>query len=170
MRWLVSGLVLGCSFAGCGRERPAVTAAPRPTPQEVWAAIQPLAERYQMEPGFIYAIAAAESGFDPRARNGAARGLMQLTPGAWRTVSSAPYEPTVWDWRANLSAGIDHLAYLRSALHKKGKFSEPRWLAAFHYGLDYVEARDFDLGGIPVPANPIFRQLWSGNLTPVPPP
>ncbi|MBL9217965.1 MAG: transglycosylase SLT domain-containing protein, partial [Opitutaceae bacterium] len=59
--------------AGCGRKD---AAAPDPATREsVWSAIQPLAERYRMDPAFIYALVAAESNFDPQARNGEARGL-----------------------------------------------------------------------------------------------
>ncbi len=162
-------LVLG--LAACSRDRPpAADAGPPPTRAEIWAAIQPLAARYRVEPAFIYALVAAESNFDPRARNGAARGLLQITPRAWRTVSAVPYEPAVWNWRSNLEAGIDYLAYSRAYLHRKTTFSYPLLLAAFHYGLDYVEERDFNLGRIPIPDSPIYRELWSGNLAPVRPP
>jgi len=158
--WLLLSLLTGCA----PRE------APPPTKLEIWQAIQPHAARYRLEPAFIYALVAAESNFDPRARNGEARGLMQLKPAAWRTVSGAPYEPTVWDWRANLAAGVDYLAFTRSYLHGKDRFSYPRLLAAYHYGLDYLEDRRFDLEGLPVPDNEIYRQLWRGNLAPVSPP
>jgi soluble lytic murein transglycosylase-like protein len=161
--FLLCGLVLGCSR----RESESIPATP-PTRAEVFAAIEPQAARYRLDPAFIYALVAAESNFNPRARNGEARGLLQLKPAAWRTVADAPYEPTVWDWRANLTAGIDYLAYTRAYLHKKDAFSYPRLLAAFHYGLDYVEDRRFDLGRIAVPDNEIYRQLWAGNLAPVP--
>ena len=95
---------------------------------------------------------------------------MQIKPRAWRTVSSAPYDPEVWNWRTNLVVGIDYLAYSRAYLHKKNAFSYPLLLAAFHYGLDYVEDRDFKIHRIPIPDSPIYRELWSGNLGPVPPP
>jgi soluble lytic murein transglycosylase-like protein len=160
--WLVWFLVVGS--LGCSRER-----AP-PTKAEIWAAIQPAAQRYGIEPAFIYALVAAESNFDPRAHNGNARGLLQMKPRAWQTVSTAPYEPTVWDWRANLETGIDYLAYSRSYLHKHSSFSYPRLLAAFHYGLDYLEEREFDPDRVPIPENEIYRQLWRGNLKPVAPP
>jgi soluble lytic murein transglycosylase-like protein len=157
--------------AGC-RPKPAAVelALPPPTRLEIWNAIQPLAIRYQLEPAFIYALIEAESNFDPGARHGEARGLLQMKPRAWRTVSTAPYEPMVWDWRANLEAGIDYLAYSRSYLHKKTTFSYPLLLAAFHYGLDYVEDRSFDLDRISIPPNSIYRQLWAGNFSPVAPP
>jgi soluble lytic murein transglycosylase-like protein len=162
-------LVTGCLLlVACSRKE---AAAPDPaTRAAVWAAIQPLAERYRMDPAFIYALVAAESNFDPAARNGEARGLMQIKPGAWRTVSRESYEPGVWSWRQNLATGVDYLAWCRSDLHRRQKFSYPLLLASFHYGIDYVEARDFSLGRLDLPDNAIYRELWRGNLTPVPPP
>jgi hypothetical protein len=170
MTWARSILTLavcGLLLAGCIRKEAMVEPLP-PTRAEIWAAIQPRATRYRMDPAFIYALVAAESNFDPKARNGSARGLMQLMPGAWKAVSSRPYEPTVWDWRANLEAGIDYLAYTRSYLQKKKvPFSYPVLLASFHYGLDHMEDRGWDAGSVAVPANAIYRELWRGNLTPV---
>ena len=162
-RALVAALLLiGC--AGCIPRREPVDR------REVWRALQPQAARYRLDPAFVYALVAAESGFDARARQGEARGLLQLKPAAWATVSSRPYEPAVWDWRANLAAGIDYLAWCRHALHARGRYSEPLLLAAFHYGFEYVESNDFDARRIPIPASPIYRKLWEGNLQPVPPP
>ena len=174
MRRLSLAWVL-CLLAACARHGAAsddAVVAPLPTRAEIWAAIQPLAERYRMEPAFLYALVAAESDFNPRARNGDARGLLQLKPRSWRAVSAAPYEPTVWDWRANLAAGVDYLAYSRSYLHKQGgvTFSNRLLLAAFHYGIDYVEERRFELRRIPVPESAIYAELWRGNLAPVAPP
>src|SRR5262245_13159696 len=102
---IIGLLVLG----GCARRSEVW-----PTRGEIWAAIQPLAQRYRLEPEFIYALVAAESNFDPRAKNGEARGLLQIKPAAWRAVSRQAYEPAVWDWRANLEVGVDYLAYSRS--------------------------------------------------------
>lgn len=165
--WLV-WLALGVLLAACSR--PVVDAPP--TKDEIWAAIQPQAARYRIDPAFIYALVAAESGFDPRARNGEARGLLQLKPAAWARVSTAPYEPTVWAWRANLEAGIDYLAYTRNALQQRSgvQFSDALLLAAFHYGFEYVEARRFEVGRLECPDHPIYRELWAGRLAPVPPP
>lgn len=150
--------------AGCTARREPVDR------REVWRAIQPPAARYRLDPAFIYALVAAESNFDARARNGEARGLLQLKPASWATVSSRPYEPAVWAWRANLETGIDYLAWCRHALHARGKFSERLLLAAFHYGFDYVAACDFDESRIPRPGHPLYRELWRGNLHPVSPP
>jgi soluble lytic murein transglycosylase-like protein len=156
------------SVAGCGRQEPA--AADPATRESVWVAIQPLAQRYRMDPAFVYALVAAESNFDPQARNGEARGLMQIKPGAWKTVRREPYEPAVWNWRKNLEAGVEYLAWCRSYLHQKEKFSYPLLLASFHYGLDHIEARDFNLRRLDPPDSAIYRELWAGNLAPVPPP
>jgi soluble lytic murein transglycosylase-like protein len=154
-------------IAGCSGNRPD---QPPPTKAEIWAAIQPPSRRYDIDPAFIYALVVAESNFDPKARNGNARGLLQLKPKAWQTVSKLPYEPNVWNWRANLEVGIDYLAYSRSYLHRKTPFSYPKLLAAFHYGLDFLEDRQFDPGRVSIPDNDIYRELWRGNLRPVSPP
>ena len=167
-KFAVSFLAAGLLLIGCGRKD--VLVADPATREAVWAAIQPHAARYRIDPAFIYALVAAESNFDPRARNGEARGLLQLKPAAWREVNHTPYEPAVWDWRQNLATGVDYLAWCRSYLHKKGKFSYPLLLASFHYGMDQVEQRGFDLGRLAVPASPVYRELWRGNLAPVPPP
>ena len=161
-------VAVGLCLLGCERTDRA-TADPA-TREAVWLAIQPIAERYQIEPTLIYALVAAESNFDPKAQNGEARGLMQLKPGAWRQVSSTPYEPTVWDWRRNLESGIDYLAQCRNTLHKREKFSYPLLLASFHFGIDYVRERDFNLRRIESPDNAIYREMRNGNLSPVPPP
>ena len=101
--------LIALAVGGCSRGREDV-ARPAPTRLEIWEAIQPRAARYRIEPAFIYALVAAESSFDPAARNGESRGLLQLQPRAWTAVSILPYEPAVWDWRVNLEAGIDYLA------------------------------------------------------------
>ncbi len=166
-------VALGLLLAGCSCSRRGDRAAVEPDPathEKVWKAIQPLAERYRLDPAFIYARVAAESNFDPRARNGEARGLLQLKPAAWRTVSGEPYEPTVWEWRRNLEFGVDYLAWCRNTLHQRQKFSYPLLLGAFHHGMDYVQERDFDLRRLDPPDNAIYRELWNGNLSPVPPP
>lgn len=162
-------LLVVLMFTGC-RRHTGTRAVTVPTRIEVWEAIQPLATRYRVSPEFIYALVAAESNFDPNAQNGEARGLLQIKPRAWRTVSSLPYEPAVWNWRTNLEVGIDYLAYSRAYIHKRTMFSYPLLLAAFHYGLDYVEDRKFAMHRIDCPNNAIYRELWSGNLAPVKPP
>jgi soluble lytic murein transglycosylase-like protein len=154
--------------AGCGRS-PSPTRTPV-SREQVWQAIQPLAARYRMDPKFIYALVAAESNFDASAQNGDARGLLQLKEGAWQTVNTDPYEPGVWDWRRNLESGVDYLAWCRSYLHQKQNFSYPLLLASFHYGIDHVRERSFDLRRLDPPDSVIYRELWGGNFSPVSPP
>ena len=165
MRRALIILLAGCLLlSACGR--PADPA----TREAVWAALRPQALRHRLAPPFVYALVAAESNFDPAARHDDARGLLQLKPAAWRTVSREPYEPAVWDWRKNLAAGIDYLAWCRESLPEKKRFSYPLLLATYYYGPDYVEQHDFDLARMDPPDNPICRELWRGNLVPLPPP
>ena len=164
MKAILAASVVLLVLAGCAWRREPVDR------REVWRALQAPAARYRLDPVFIYALVAAESGFDARARNGEARGLLQLKPAAWATVSTQPYEPTVWDWHANLEAGIDYLAWCRHALHARDRFSERLLLAAFHYGFDYVESRDFDERRILRPSHPLYRTMWRGQLHPLAPP
>jgi soluble lytic murein transglycosylase-like protein len=138
--------------------------------RQIWEAIQPMAAMRGIDPLFVYAIVALESNFDPHARRGEARGLMQIKPQAWRAVSDIPYDTGVWDWRTNLAVGIDRLASTKRALAAKGVFSYPLLFAAYHHGMDYVAARGFDMSRIPRPRGPISRRLWSGEIHPVNPP
>jgi hypothetical protein len=161
---LLPGILL---LAGCSPAGPRVE---QPTREAIWAELQVHAVRYRLDPEFLYALVAAESNFRAGARNGDARGLYQIKPGAWRTVSTDPYEPGVWQWRANLRVGVEYLAWCRQTLHRRGRFSYPALLACFHYGLDHMEERDFDPRRVAVPSSRIYRELWSGNLRPVAPP
>jgi hypothetical protein len=95
---------------------------------------------------------------------------MQIKPECWRAVSSLPYEPTVWDGRANLSVGIDALAAIKQSLTAKGVFSYPMLWAGYRYGLVYVGARGFDPSRIPRPSDPVALELWSGAVHPLAPP
>jgi soluble lytic murein transglycosylase-like protein len=138
--------------------------------REIWAAIQPLAEAQGIDPGFVYALVRIESNFDPHARRGEARGLLQIKPRAWRDVSSLPYETASWEWRRNLEVGIAGLAKLKGELSEKGMFSYPLLWASYHYGYEFVASHDFDITRVPRPSDPISYKLWSGSVHPVPPP
>ncbi len=138
--------------------------------QAIWAEIRVLAAERQMDPGFVYALVKIESDFDAHARSGDARGLLQLKPDIWRSVSGAPYAPAVWDWRMNLKVGIDYLAAMKGNIAAHGHFSYRLLWAAYHYGYDYVEARGFDIERIRRPSDPISFKLYSGDLRPVSPP
>ncbi len=171
MRYAAIGALL--VLAGCS---PRAADAPVDSPRaiaarrEIWDAIQPMASMRGIDPLFVYALVGLESNFDPHARRGEARGLMQIKPKAWMEVSDIPYEADVWDWRTNLSVGIARLASIKGFLSAKAVFSYPLLWAAYNYGTDYVEARGYDMSRIPRPSNPIARRLWSGEIHPVPPP
>lgn len=138
--------------------------------REIWAAIQPLAELRQIDPLFVYAIVKIESNFEPHAQNGEAKGLMQIRPRAWRAITNVPYESMVWNWRTNLAVGIGNLALIRDQLVAKGVFSYPMLWASYHYGIEYMAGRHFDLSRIPKPSDPISYKLWSGVVHPIDPP
>jgi soluble lytic murein transglycosylase-like protein len=136
----------------------------------VWQAIQPLAIERKIDPQFVYAIVRQESDFNPRAKHGENRGLLQIKPREWRAISRLPYETAVWDWRLNLTVGLEIMARMKQALAAKGVFSYPLLWASYHYGYDYVAARGFDIGRIPRPSDLTSYKLWSGEIHPVAPP
>ena len=160
-------------LAGC-RERaadaPAGSAEALAARRMVWEAVQPMAAMRGIDPLFAYALVGAESGFEPRARRGEARGLLQVKPRAWAAVSALPYETNVWDWRTNLSVGLEGLAATKRALVAKGVFSYPLLWAAHHYGLDYVAARGFDMSRVARPQGAVALRLWAGEVHPLKPP
>jgi soluble lytic murein transglycosylase-like protein len=118
----------------------------------------------------VYALVKVESNFDPQAKHGEARGLMQLKPRAWKAVSGLPYGSAVWDWRSNLAVGMDELASIKRTLTQKGAFSYPMLWASYHYGIDFTAEHGFDMSRIPRPSDPISYKIWSGNAHPIGPP
>jgi hypothetical protein len=162
-----------CVLAGCAPRSgyaPAEAADTLAFRRTVWEAILPLSRARDIDPGFVYAIVKLESNFDPHARRGEARGLMQIKPRAWKDVSDAPYEPTVWNWRANLAVGIDSPAGIKRTLGERHAFSYPLLWASYHYGTDFVAAHGFDISRIPRPSDPISYRLFSGEVHPFSPP
>lgn len=138
--------------------------------RQIWAALQPMAAARGLDPLFVYAIVRLESHFDPHAERGEARGLLQIKPRAWRAVSDLPYETSVWDWRTNLTVGMDELAAIKRTLVQKGAFSYPMLWASYHYGIDYTASHGFDMSRIPRPSEPISAKIWAGDPHPVNPP
>lgn len=129
-----------------------------------------MAAARKIDPLFVYAVIQHESNFNPRAKHGESRGLMQIKPREWRAVSSIPYATAVWDWRANLAAGLDGMALIKRELTARGVFSYPLLWASYHFGTDYVAARGFDMSRIPRPSDSVAYRLWSGEIHPLPPP
>lgn len=107
-------------------------------PERLRALAAEAARRHGLDPDLIVAVAAVESGFDPRAlsRKGA-QGLMQLMP---RTAASLGVADA-FDPAANLEGGARHL---RSLVGRYGG-NLPRALAAYNAGEKAVERH----GGMP---------------------
>lgn len=170
LRWAAAAIlvVAGCAprSGNAPSDLPSTLAARR----AVWAEIQALSAERGIDPGFVYALVKVESDFDPHARSGDGRGLLQLKPKVWDSVSSAPYRTQVWDWRMNLRVGMDYLAALKRNMSRRGHFSYRLLWAEFHYGFDYVEAHGFDMSRIRRPSDPTSLKLYSGDLHPVNPP
>lgn len=167
--WAAAVLVL----AGCAPRQgdaPAELPSSLEARRQIWAQIQATSAGQGIDPGFVYALVKIESDFDPHARHGDARGLLQLKPRAWKAVTDAPYASGVWDWRLNLEVGTRSLAAVKRELEARGVFSYRLLWAAYHYGFDYVQARGFDMSRIPRPAHPIAYKLYSGNPHPLQPP
>jgi len=94
---------------------------------------------------------------------------MQLTRPAWETASPLPYA-WAWDWRHNVHAGVRYLAACRRRLEAEGRVSYPLIAACYRYGFGHVRANDFDLGKIRTPGNNVYRKLFAGERSPIPPP
>jgi soluble lytic murein transglycosylase-like protein len=137
-------------------------------PWRVWREVQGQARAAAIDPGFVYAIIWAESSLRPDAQSNVARGLMQLTEEAWSMVNSRPYWQA-WDWRINISVGIDYLKYCRERLESANQFSYPLLAASYRYGPNHVKEMGYDLNRIKKPDNPIYTALFAGEMRPVEP-
>ncbi len=158
MTW-VACLILG----GCGG------GAERLDPALVWESVREESAKVGLDPGFVYAIVWAESSLDPRARTDVARGLMQLTEGAWEMVTTRPYS-RAFHWRTNLRVGVAYLAYNRDFLIREGVFNYPRLAAAYRFGRNRLAREGYDLTRLPEPKNRIYAAIFNGNIRPVAPP
>lgn len=139
------------------------------TRENVWKHVQQTAAKYGLDAEFVYAIAMAESSLRPHANSGYARGIMQVSRGAWDMVSKEPYR-LAWNWEKNIDVGCAYLAYNKRYLESQGHFSYPLLAACYRYGRHAVRRANFQMEGLPTPQNLIYRELFSGNIHPVPPP
>jgi len=139
------------------------------SPEEVWLYIEEIALQEGIDPEFVYALAWAESSLNAKAQSSVARGMMQLTKGAWREVSDESYRHA-WDWKTNIRVGIDYLAFCRDFLKRHDAFSYPLLSASYRYGPYYVKQKGFDLGNVRKPKNEIYKRIFAGNIRPVRPP
>lgn len=73
---------------------------------EAYAPLLAAAQKYGVDPNMVFAVARAESAFNPRAQSGAgASGLMQLMPGTARDMGVR----NVWDPHQNALGGAGYL-------------------------------------------------------------
>lgn len=144
----------------------------RPSTVEVWKFIEQESAQAGLDPYFVFAIAQAESSLDPSAEsaNGFARGLMQMSEGAWQTVSDKDWDHA-WQWQENVRMGIAYLVHLRGLLEKARAFSYPALAASYRFGPGAVKRQNYSVSSfLPRVKNRVYRQLLSGNLRPVPAP
>ena len=135
--------------------------------QQVWRMVRKEATRADLDPAFVYAIVHAESSRNAHARTHVARGIMQLTRPAWKTVSDLPYV-WAWDWRHNITMGVQYLTWCRVQLEREGRFSYPLLAASYRYGFNHVREQGYDIGRVRAPDNPIYEALFAGERSPVP--
>jgi hypothetical protein len=132
------------------------------TPNEVWAEAQLLGTKHNLDPLLLFSIACAESSLDPKATNGQARGLMQLTPLAWRDATTRSFDDA-WDWHANMEVSAEYLGQIRTELQRRRHYSWPVLAAAYHLGLGKVTKSGYDLDRLPPVHNHIYTQLFEGH-------
>lgn len=133
-------------------------------PQEkVWRVVEREAGTHGLNPKFVMAIVEAESSFNANASNGNARGIMQITPGAWRTVSNRSFGKA-WNWEANIVAGTAYLARLKKFLETYGSFSYPHLAASYLHGINRVKRIGGRLYDLPPTRNRIYQKLHGGRL------
>lgn len=165
--WITAGvafLILWVGVLDCFHLRPRII-----EPQRVWKQVEREADRVGLDAGFIYAVCWAESSLDAHARSGVARGLMQLTRGAWEETGRTRYS-RAFHWQTNLRAGCDYLAFCRHFLEQHQEFSYPNLAAAYRFGPYAFQRQGFDLSAMPSPRNRIYQALFEGQMRPVPPP
>jgi len=157
-------LALLLLLPGCSR--PEVRKIP---PEKIWSYLEKKAPRYHLDPGFVYAIAFAESSFNANASNGVGRGMAQMTEAAWETVGDLSYR-RAWNWRTNLSMALRYLAFCRDGLSRAGHFNYPLLAACYRYGPNAVRRAGYDLTRLPQPRNKTYQAIFGGHIHPVRPP
>lgn len=138
-------------------------------PEKVWSYVQRHAPDHRLDPGFVYALAFAESSFNAYAETGVARGIAQISKGAWETVTDISYD-RAWNWRTNLSVAMAYLAYCRGKLVAAKRFNYPLLAASYRYGPGAVLRSGYRLDRLPPPKNKIYREIFAGHIHPHLPP
>ncbi|MEM0966782.1 MAG: transglycosylase SLT domain-containing protein [Verrucomicrobiota bacterium] len=135
----------------------------------VWDFVQDRAADHQLDPGFVFSIAFAESSFNAYADSGKARGITQMSGMAWETVTDISFN-RAWDWRTNLNTAMLYLVHCRELLTEAESFNYPLLAAAYRYGPNAVKDAGYQIEQLPEPKNDIYRAIFNGHIHPHPPP
>jgi len=137
-------------------------------PRQVWDYIHEIAPHYDLEPGFVFSIAVAESKLHPDARSkgGEARGIMQIKQSTWESITHKSYDEA-WDWKTNVQVAMMYLDFCRNLLKKEGHFSYPLLAASYRYGPTAVKKAEYKINNLPKPKNRIYKKLFSGEIAPI---
>ena len=132
----------------------------------MWPKVKAEAKRHRLDPHFVYAICHAESSLDANAETSVARGMMQLTEGAWKDVTERHYR-LAFDWEINVETGVLYLAKLKGMLERARAFSYPRLAASYRYGFSALRKKGFLVSKMKTPKNRIYRKIFAGDIRPV---
>ncbi|MDM7861506.1 transglycosylase SLT domain-containing protein [Alteromonas sp. ASW11-36] len=113
-------------------------------------AIQPLAQEYQIDPAWAFAITRRESSFMSDAVSGVgARGLMQVMPATARFIQQQPVRySTLLEPQANVALGIQYLRYLMEKVDDNTLLATASYNAGWRRVLEWLpeqEAVDADI-------------------------
>ena len=137
--------------------------------KKVWPKIKKEARKHGLDPAFVYAVCHAESSLAANAETSVARGMMQLTEGAWKDVTEKSYR-LAFDWETNVEVGVGYLGKLKGMLNRVKKFSYPRLAASYRYGFSALRMQGCLVSKMKTPRNRIYRKIFAGNVRPVKPP
>jgi soluble lytic murein transglycosylase-like protein len=134
--------------------------------EKVWPKVRKEAGKHGLDPAFVYAICHAESSLDANAETSVARGMMQLTEGAWKDVTDKSYR-LAFNWETNVEVGTGYLGKLKGMLGKANVFNYPRLAASYRYGYGALRKQGFLVSKMKTPKNRIYRKIFAGEIRPV---
>ena len=137
--------------------------------EQVWAKADELGRKNDLDPLLIYSIACAESSLNAHAGTPKARGIMQMSIGAWESVCSRSYIEA-WDWRINMEEAVAYMVHLRSLQQAAGKYNWVNLAAAYRHGPNALKRAQYDPDKLPRPTNDIYRELFAGRTPKLPGP
>lgn len=134
--------------------------------EKVWPKVKKEAGKHGLDPAFVYAICHAESSLNANAETSVARGMMQLTEGAWKDVTDKSYR-VAFNWETNVEVGTGYLGKLKGMLSKAKVFTYPRLAASYRYGFSALRRQGFLVSKMKTPKNRIYRKIFAGEIRPV---